>query len=134
MRYVVQHPNETRPSLLVEVVPEASAESLERVRSAMLAAGCANALVIDPHRVHVLRDTFRDMTAEAIVEDVDPFDTALLLGDSGELGQRTRRWLEAMSANWSEILPHEEWAASLLYDIVPAVSGSLITTVESDAA
>jgi hypothetical protein len=127
------HPNETRPSLLVEVVDEADPGVLSRVRAAMFSTGSANALVIDPQKVHVLRDTFKDMT-EASIEEEATLETKRLLGREGDLGVRVRRWLESMSSNWSEILPREEWTASLFYDIVPAASGSVIQRVEPDAA
>jgi hypothetical protein len=133
MRYVLQHPGETRPSLLVEVVDETDPGVLARVRDAMLSVGCANAMVIDPRKVHVLRDTFKGMT-EASIEEETTLETERLLGRSDELAARVRRWLESMSTNWSETLPREDWVAPLFYDIVPAASGSVIRRVEPDAA
>ncbi|HEX2872813.1 MAG TPA: hypothetical protein VHP33_16235 [Polyangiaceae bacterium] len=99
----------------------------------MLSRGCAHALVIDAATTHVLRDTFSSTAPDSIAEEAI-IDSARLFGAEGALAPRVLRWLEAMSANWSETLPREDWVAPLFYDIVPATSGSNIQRVESDAA
>lgn len=133
MRYVLQHPHETRPSLLVEVVARISEGTLNRMREAMLDLGCAHGLVIDDTKVHVLRDTFRDLTWDSIEEDA-VLETTRLLGNSGELVTRVQLWLDGMSNNWSEVLPREDWAAPLFYDVVPAIAGADVRRIEPSAA
>lgn len=133
MRYLLQHPNETRPSLIVDVVEVAGPDVLSRVRESMVSRGCAHALVIDAQTTHVLRDTFSSTGPDSIVEEA-ALDSARLFGGAGALAPRVLRWLEAMSANWSATLPREDWVAPLFYDIVPATSGSNIQRIESDAA
>lgn len=131
-RYLLQHEYETRPALLVEVVEDAE-RAVDRIRTTMLDLGCAHALLVDARNVLVLRDTFADTTEASIVEETR-FDSRTLLGSPEPLEAAVLKWLQRMSRNWHAVLPKEEWAAPLLYDVVPAVSGSHIEQVNVDAA
>lgn len=127
MRYVVTHPSETRPSLIVRTCPTIQDEEIERLRDDMFGAGCSNGLLFDTSRCTILRDTFASMSRDAIV--VDPGDAAteklLVNAGAGSLDERVRRWLEMMSSNWNTAL-QPTVAGPFIADIVPAVSGSLV--------
>jgi hypothetical protein len=90
--------------------------------------------VIDTHFARVLRDTFSSPNEESIIEDAAIESHRLFGPGPAPLAERVQRWLEAMSANWSEALPREDWAAPLFYDIIPATSGTYIQRLAPDAA
>lgn len=90
MRYVLSQTDETKPSLLVDVVQHTDDDVLNRVRRDMLLFDCLNGIVVDPQYIHVLHDTFVDTTPASIVEEAR-LDTAGLLGTTGELGTRVHQ-------------------------------------------
>ncbi len=130
--YLVQHPHETRLSLIVLVVDDAFAR-VDDLRARMYGSGCSHGMVIDERDAIVLRDTFIDADASSIKVDFR-LDTGALIGDGNDLDTRVRRWLQRMSANWHAVLENLEGREKLLYDIVPALSGAEIDRIDGDAA
>ena len=98
MRYVVTHPSETRPSLIVRTCPAIRDEDIERLRDDMFGAGCSNGLLFDATRCAILRDTFESMSRDAIVVEAGEAETDKVLTNAGagSLDERVRRWLEMM--------------------------------------
>lgn len=135
-RYLLHHWEETRPALLVEVVEEANAEVVARVKREMFSRGCAHGLVIDSARTLILRDTFSGMNESGIIQEEGFLSSQQLLagGIGSTLAERVGQWLQGLSVNWHETLPKEEWAGVLLYDVVPAASGSSIERIDTHAA
>ncbi len=127
-RYLLTPPGETRPSLLVELCPEVDETVLQEVREAMFGLGCGNGLVLDAERCLILHDTYQSIEDSRSIE-VEPasLDTQRLLGaNGGSIEQRLERWLNALTTNWHDSIPHETWTAPLLTDVIPAASGSLV--------
>ena len=132
-RYLVQHPRESRLSLMVDVVDLTDAAALAHLKRDMLGRGCWHGLLIDDENVVVLRDRFSEKEEDSIVEQAR-LPTAQLLPKNGSLERRVNDWLEHMSTNWRGSVPKEPWADVLLYGVVPALAGSEIHRLEPDAA
>jgi hypothetical protein len=129
MQFVLTHPSETRPGLLVRTCAAINDGEVRQLREAMFGLGCANGLLFDRERCVILRDSFASMAPESIVqEDETPAtDAVLAKAGGGSLDARVGRWLQMMSANWNSALPIEPaTAAPFIADIVPAVSGSIV--------
>jgi hypothetical protein len=132
-KFVLVPPGEMRPSLLVEVVAEVNEQVIAELRQEMLRNRCSNAMAIDALLVHLLHDSYRSLDASSI-DDEAQIDTSRLLGaasPSASLEARVEQWLQRLAARWDDTLPRESWAAPLLMDIVPAVSGSAVQRLAS---
>lgn len=136
MRFVLTHPSETRPSLVVMTCDAITDAEIRRLRDEMFNLGCATGLLFDPEQCVILRDSFQSMSADAIVREGEPLgsDDVLAQAGGGSLDARVNRWLEMMSSSWNTALPSEPaTAAPLITDVVPAASGSLIYAMPSSA-
>lgn len=132
-RIVLSPDGDPRPSLMVHVVGRVDDVALTRLRRDMHRSSCAHGLAIDPERVHILRDTFRDMTEASIVEEPEHIETARLVGGgiTSNLGDAIVVWLSRLANRWDETLPREAWVAPLLTDVVSAASGSVVRRSEA---
>lgn len=128
MRYVLHHPGETRPSLVVQTTPRADARAVASLRQAMYGTGCPNGLLFDEHDCVILRDHFVSTQPESIQEDRRvSTDAVLPKAQAGQLDLRVERWLTDMAGDWDHALPSEpDIASAFIPDIVSAVSGSLV--------
>lgn len=128
MRFIVTQPNETRPTLVVETCERISAERLLAFRSELFGMGCAHGLLFDDHEVAVLRDGFWTMSVDSVVEESRQRTDRVLVRAAGRtLDARVGDWLSRMSSSWGDALPEDrDAAAALLYDVVPALSGSSV--------
>ena len=126
-RYLLTPPEDTRPSLFVELCPKIDEAVLSEVRTAMFSLGCSNGLVLDAEQCLILHDTFSSLDATSIEVDPSKLETARLLDTTAApIDQRLERWLTALATNWRESIPHEAWSAPLLTDVVPAAAGALV--------
>ena len=133
MRYVLRHPDDTRPSLLVQTIPAIDDAPIESFKAEMYGVRCANGIVFAPDECVILRDSFSSMDAASIhVESRLP--TAKVLESiapraSEAFDARVERWLRRMSESWQSAIPADAAVASEFFqDIVPAASGSLLST------
>ena len=124
-RFVLTPPEDTRPSLIVQLCPDVGAEVLADLRKSMLAQGCPNGLAVDDLRFVILRDSYGAMGPESIAEEAE-LETPKVIPGVGSLDVRLERWLEMLSKNWNAAVPREKWAAALLTDIVPAAAGTFV--------
>ena len=119
-------------SLSADVVDQVTSIQLDRVRADMLRLNCADALVVDAVSTHILHDSFRSLTADAIDEEAllaTPQVFSLTRGAS--LESRVESWLKSTALRWDDALPRESWVAPLLADVVPALSGSSVLPVQA---
>lgn len=128
MRFIVTPPNETRPTLVVETCERITAERLLAFRSELFGMGCAHGLLFDDQEVAVLRDGFWTMSVDSVVEESRQRTDRVLVHATGTtLETRVGDWLSRMSSSWGDALPEDrDAAAALLYDVVPALSGSCV--------
>jgi hypothetical protein len=121
---------DTSPAVWVWVTDQVTEAELATFKTKMMNYSCLNGMVIDPNRIHILRDEVDEVDADPSSIKVDQeLETEKLLASdpSRPLDQRVEEWLKRLSHNWRATLPKEEWAKVLLMDIVPAV---VATTVE----
>ena len=126
MQYVIMHDPDTRPALIVETCDRITVDRLAAFKLTLYGRGCAHGLLFDPDHAVILRDTFWTLTADALVEDRRfPTDTILSQARGDTLDGRVSDWLSRMATSWADALPDDsEAAGALLYDVVPALSGS----------
>jgi hypothetical protein len=133
-RYLLTPPDDTRPSLLVELCAKVDATVLGEVREAMHGLGCAHGLVLDALECEVLRDTYETTGPDSIKVDAVLETPRLLTSSSATLEGKLVRWLDALTKNWTSAVPREPWAAPLLADVVPAAAGSVVRRTMSALA
>jgi hypothetical protein len=132
VRFLLTHPPDPRPALVVETVGRVDTGAIDRLRQALLRLGCPNGLLFDADACVILRDRYTSLQGESIIEDGRiPTDRVLARMPRGRpLEQRVSDWLRSMATNWDDALPKEQdVAAPFITDIVPAVSGSSIRQV-----
>jgi hypothetical protein len=137
MRFLLTHPSETRPSLVVDTFVVIDDTAVERLRVDLHGLGCPNGLLFDPERCIILRDTYASMNADSIVvveNEHSETDAVLAKAGPGTLDERVARWLEMLSGHWDSALPLEPGvAAPFIADIVPAASGSMLHALKGAA-
>jgi hypothetical protein len=131
--FLINHPPDPRPALVVETTAHVDAGVLERLKQRMLGLGCPNGLLFDADECVIVRDTYRSLDVDSLEED-GRVSTDLLLArvraPGRTIDQRVLDWLQSMSASWNNALPVDgDVAAPFITDIVPAVSGSYIREV-----
>jgi hypothetical protein len=132
MRFLVTHPPDPRPALVVETVSLVDEETLASFKELLLRLGCPNGLVFDQNDCVIVRDTYATLDVASLEEDARVATDRLLarVANGRGLEQRVLDWLRSMAASWNEALPIEQdVAAPFITDIVPAVSGSSIRQV-----
>ena len=132
MRFLVTHPPDPRPALVVETVSRVDAAVIADFKEALLRLGCPNGPVFDQKDCVVLRDTYSSLDAASLAEDGRVATERLLsrVVNGRALDERVFDWLHSMAASWNDTLPTEQdVAAPFITDIVPAVSGSSIRQV-----
>jgi len=133
MLFLVTHPPDPRPALVVGTAVRIDADAMEELKQRMLGFGCSNGLLFDEDECLILRDTYRSLDVGSIEEDGRvPTDRLLarLPRKGRTIEQRVLDWLRFMAASWNAALPLDaDVAASFLTDIVPAVTGSHIREV-----
>ena len=132
MRFLVTHPPDPRPALVVETVPHVDAATIATFKEALLRLSCPNGLIFDEKDCVILRDTYSSLDVTSLAEDGRVATERLLahVADGRALEQRVFDWLRSMAASWNDTLPTEQdVAAPFITDIVPAVSGSSIRQV-----
>jgi hypothetical protein len=131
MHFVVSHPPDPRPALIVETMNVVDEMAIDLVKKLMIRRQCPNALLFDDRDCVLLRDTYSNSSASSIEEE--RLDTASVLArvaTRAGLDGRVFDWLRSMAASWSDALPTEPAVAGpFIADIVPAVSGSTIRQV-----
>ena len=136
MRFLLTHPLETRPSLVVDTCLTVETLTIERFRRDLHGLGCANGLLFDTKQCVILRDTYASMDEASIVVEGAPLDTNLVLANvtGYTLEERVERWLEVLSVHWDNALPSEPAiAAPFFANIVPAASGSVLHALKGAA-
>lgn len=133
MLFLVTHPPDPRPALVVETTTRIDAGVLDRLKQRMLGLGCSNGLLFDADECVIVRDTYSSLDVDSLEVD-GRVPTARLLArvraPGRTLDQRVLDWLQSMSASWNTALPIDgDVAAPFITDIVPAVSGSYIREV-----
>lgn len=132
-RFLVRNPQKLRLVLIVDVVDAADEAAIARTRRDMYLKGCWSGIVVDQDEMVVLLNTFSSLEESAIEEDFR-LTTRDLLSGTGTLPHQVEIWLDRVRSNWHAALPHQESAAKLLYDVVPALAASEIDRVEPTAA
>jgi hypothetical protein len=136
MRFLLTHPSETRPSLVVDTCPAIEDATVERLRTDLHGLGCPNGLLFDAERCVILRDTYSSMSADSIIVEAEQpaTDAVLAKAGPGTLDERVAGWLEMLSVRWDSALPLEPAvAAPFIADIVPAASGSMLYALKGAA-
>lgn len=132
MRFLVTHPPDPRPALVVQTVEKVDDPSLAAFKHLLLRMGCPNGLIFDADRCVIVRDSYSSLDASSLKEDGSVATDRLLVRvrNGRRLPDRVFDWLRSMAASWDAALPDEpEVAAPFITDIVPAVSGSSIQAV-----
>jgi len=136
MRFLLTHPSETRPSLVVDTCRVIDEAAIKRLRTDLHGLGCPNGLLFDAERCVILRDSYSSMDADSIVVESEQTATDAILAKvaPGVLDERVGRWLEMLSVRWDSALPQESAVAALfIADIVPAASGSMLYALKGAA-
>lgn len=133
MLFLVNHPPDPRPALVVETTARIDAGVIDRLKQRMLGLGCPNGLLFDPDECLILRDTYSSLEVDSLEEDGRVATDRLLArvrAPGRTIDQRVLDWLQSMAASWNTALPLDgDVAAPFITDIVPAVSGSYIREV-----
>ncbi|WP_104981635.1 hypothetical protein [Sorangium cellulosum] len=133
MLFLVTHPPDPRPALVVETTGRIDADAIDRLKQRMFGFGCSNGLLFDAVECVILRDTYSSLGIDSLEEDGRvPTERLLALvhGTGRTIDQRVLDWLQSMAASWNTALPLDsDVAAPFITDIVPAVSGSYIREV-----
>ncbi len=133
MLFLVTHPPDPRPALIVETTTRIDAEVIDRLKQRMLGFGCSNGLLFDADECVILRDTYSSLEIDSLEEDGRVLTERLLArvrGSGRTIDERVLDWLHSMAASWNTALPLDgDVAAPFITDIVPAVSGSHIREV-----
>ena len=131
MRFLVIPERDYRPSLIVDVVPNASDEAVRmRFREDLYAKGTSTGVLFDAKMCVLFHDTFSDMSPKSIevVSEVST-DAALARVGTGSLDARVERWLTLLTERWHDALPAGDDGAPFIMNVVPAASGSMVRTV-----
>lgn len=128
MQHVIVHPPDTRPTLIVETCKLVTDSRIQVFRNDLFGRGCAHGVLFDRHQVVILRDTFGDVSADAIKEEARLKTEEVLAQAQGRtLDARVQDWLSRMTYSWNETLPKNRDAAGvLLHNVVPALAGASI--------
>lgn len=133
MLFLVTHPPDPRPALVVETTARIDVAAVDRLKQRMLGLGCPNGLLFDANECLILRDTYSSLEVDSLTDDGRVSTDRLLarVRASGRtIDQRVLDWLRSMAASWNTALPVDgDVSASFITDIVPAVSGSHIREV-----
>lgn len=133
MLFLVNHPPDPRPALVVETTARIDAGVIDGLKQRMLGLGCPNGLLFDPDECLILRDTYSSLEVDSLEENGRvPTDRLLarVRAPGRTIDQRVLDWLQSMAASWNTALPLDgNVAAPFITDIVPAVSGSYIREV-----
>lgn len=136
MRFLLTHPWETRPSLVVDTCPAIDTDAISRLRTVLHGLGCPNGLLFDDEQCIILRDSYSSMEPDSIVVEPERLPTGAVLASvpPDSLDERVARWLEVLTARWDVAMPLEPAIASpFIADIVPAASGSLLHALKGAA-
>ncbi|MEI8259420.1 MAG: hypothetical protein WCJ30_27445 [Deltaproteobacteria bacterium] len=135
MRFLLTHPSETRPSLVVDTCSAITDAAIAQMKADLHGLGRSSGLLFDERQCLILRDTYSSMDIGSIeVETRQPTDAVLARVARVPLDERVGRWLEMLSAGWDSALPLEPAvAAPFIADIVPAASGSMLHALEGAA-
>jgi hypothetical protein len=131
--FLVTHPPDPRPTLVVETTAHIDADAIERLKQRMFGFGCPNGLLFDDEECLILRDTYSSLDVDSLEEE-ERVPVSRLLARVPSRGrtidQRVCDWLQSMAASWNEALPpDDDVTAPFITDIVPAISGSHIREV-----
>jgi hypothetical protein len=132
MRFLVIPENGYRPSLIVDVVEDASDQTVRnQFCEDLFGKGTSTGILFDAKTCVLLHDSFSDAGPQSIVVDVELSTDAVLArtGTTGSLEARVERWLTLLTERWHEALPVGESAAALITNVVPAASGSIVHRV-----
>jgi hypothetical protein len=131
--FLITHPPDPRPALVVETTARIDADAIDRLKQRMLGFGCPNGLLFDEDECLILHDTYSSLDVDSLEEEGRvPLDRLLarVRGPGRTIDQRVLDWLQSMAASWNTALPLDgDVAAPFITDIVPAVSGSHIREV-----
>ncbi len=83
MPFILTHPHESRPSLVVHICSELAEAAINGLRLHMFELGCPNGLVFDPEYCVILRDQFLSMAPESIQPEGEPFMTDVVPAAAG---------------------------------------------------
>lgn len=132
MRFLVIPEHGYRPSLIVDVVEDASDET---VRSTfcedLFGKGTSTGILFDATTCVLFHDSFSEAGPKSIVVDVELSTDAVLArsGTTGTLEARVERWLTLLTERWHDALPLGKSAAPFITNVVPAASGSIVHRV-----
>jgi hypothetical protein len=132
MRFVVTHPPDPRPALIVETVATVDEATIAGLKKALFGRGCPNGLLFDANVCVILHDAYTSYDPSSFQEDGRVSTDRLLARVRGDrpLDERVFDWLRSMAASWNDTLPEENAvAAPFIMDIVPAVSGSSVRQI-----
>jgi hypothetical protein len=132
--FLVTHPPDPRPALLVETTVRIDEGAVEQLKQRMLGLGCPNGLLFDDDECLILRDTYSSLDVDSLEEEsrvpTDRLLARVRRGPAGTIDQRVLDWLQSMAASWNSTLPLDgDVATPFITDIVPAISGSQIREV-----
>jgi hypothetical protein len=133
MIFLVTHPPDSRPALVVETTARIDDATIAQLKERMVGLGCPNGLLFDANECVIIRDTYTSLEPASLEEDgrvaTDPLLTRVPAAQRS-LDQRVLDWLRSMAAGWNSALPMDgAIAAPFITDIVPAVSGSHVRQV-----
>jgi hypothetical protein len=133
MLFLVTHPPDPRPALVVETTAQIDAAAIDQLKQRMLGWGCPNGLLFDANECVIIRDTYTSLEPASLEEDGRVATDRLLAripAVQRSIDQRVLDWLRSMAAGWNSALPLDgDVAAPFITDIVPAVSGSHVRQV-----
>lgn len=132
MRFLVKTPPDPRPTLVVDLVEQVDAATMDAFKNVLVRLGCPHGLLFDVQECVILRDSYTSLNADSLEEEGRVPTDRLLAGiaTGRPLDARVLAWLRSMASSWNETLPAEaELAAPFITDIVPAISGASVHQV-----
>jgi hypothetical protein len=131
--FLVTHPSDPRPALVVETIARIDAAAVDSLKQRMLGLGCPNGLLFDANECVILRDSYSSLDVDSLVEEGRVLTDRLLakVPAAGHLmDRRVFDWLRSMATRWDTALPVDgDVAVPFITDIVPALSGSNVREV-----
>lgn len=135
MRYLLRHPPDPRPSLVVQTCPKTDDSILLEFRRLLYGMGCSSGLLFDPSACLVVHDSFSSLGPDslAVTDKVPTADVLSKLQRPGypkppNLDRLVKLWLEMLAVGGQDALPDEDTVATaLITDVLPAAVGAVVS-------
>jgi hypothetical protein len=134
MRFLVIPERGYRPSLIVDVVENASDQTVRaQFCNDLFGKGTSTGILFDAKTCVLLHDSFSDAGPQSFVVDAELSTEAVLArtGTVGSLEARVERWLTLLTERWHDALPTGDSGNPFITNVVPAASGASVRLVSA---